>query len=346
MDTMEQLISQVEAANQGAEEEMQPVEGAPDPKPEDDVDPNINDEAEDDLEGSDGEDDEGGDDEADEGDEPEGGKRRRSKPAKDRIAELTAFGREQERRANELEERLKKLESAKETAPEPEPVEPTAPNPDDFEYGESDPAYLEARQDYKLDLRDYKAALADREVRKEAAERQSQDDQVAAVRERFQQGVMKAQADGRAKYNDFDAKVEAASSRPLPALAGVAISVSPVGGDLIYRLATDAEATAKLAALADKPQNLAAAIGALEAEYTEDDTDLDMSDQIDMARLVGRLQARQRGVKLRNEVVVDPTDAPEPPKKRIKGSAGGKEVSPDTEDTKAFMRVYGKGVGL
>lgn len=252
------------------------------------------------------------------------GKRRRSKPASQRIAELTARLRETER---ELEAtRSGKAEPAKDEAP-------ARPNPDDYELLESDPAYIEALTDWKIDQR---------ERAKAAAQEQSQSQQ--AVVDKITNGVVKAEAQAKAKYEDYDAKlaeaVDARGGEPLHPLVSVAVSISPAGGDILYRLATDEKASSRLEKLANggNANAFALAVGELEAEYLgdHDDSDIDLNDALDMARMMGRMRARLKGVKAPTKVAV--TNAPTPPQQRARGGSGQFTVDGATTDFAAFER--------
>ena len=252
--------------------------------------------------------------------------KRRSKPASQRIAELTAKLREAERKLQAVGE------------PAAEATELVKPNPEDFEYGEADPAYIDKLTDYKLEKRD-----------RDRAEKDGERQQLQAMQDRIETGVAKAQAEAQDKYPDFDAKiaeaVEARAGEPLPPLLTIGIGVSPVGGDIIYRLATDEAASERLETLAKggakTARQMAMALGELEGEYLEDtsDADLDMSDDLDMARMMGRLRARASGKKAAAPVKANNiTEAPEPPKHRIRGGAGRFEVGADTTDFAAFEK--------
>lgn len=262
--------------------------------------------------------------EGEEGGEAEEGHKRRSKPAGQRIAELTAKLRQAER---DLEAARGK--PAEEVIAKPDPAE--------FEFGEADPAYIEKLTDWKIETREAEKAKA------EGVQREQQ-----AMVDRIQTGIATAEETAKAKYDDFDARVaeavEARAGEPLPPVLSIALGVSPVGGDLIYRLATDEAMSEKLEKLAKGgPQSmnaLAMAMGELEGEYIEgsDDSDLDMSDNLDMARMMGRMRARLAGKSAPAKPVVTTTEAPEPPQHRVRGGAGKFEVGADTTDFAAFER--------
>lgn len=270
-------------------------------------------------------------------DEEEESKKGRSKPADKRIADLTAKLREAERREAAANERLKALQ----TGEKKEAEAPVKPNPDDFEYGESDPAYIDKLTDYKLELRDH-----------ERSKKDAENNEQQAMIQRFETGIAKAEIAAQAKYEDFDQKItEAVANRggePLPPLLTVGVSVSPVGGDILYRLATDEAVSTRMENLAKQggrgANALAMELGKLEGEYldNDDDGDLDMSDPMDMARMMGRMRARLNRPVKEDKPTVRTTQAPEPPKQRARGSSGKFEVDGTTTDFLAFEKQANK----
>jgi len=277
--------------------------------------------------------DEEGDDHGDEEQGDDQPKKRRSKPASERIAEVTAKWREAERRIQELEAKATGVDAA------PEPVKP---DPESFEFGEADPDYLDALTDYKLEVKE-------REKAKETAVVE----QRQAAFQRVNEGIVQAEQSAKAKYDDFDARIaEAAEARagvPLPPMLTMGIGLSPVGGDIIYRLATDDAAADKMEQVAQVGgPAFAIALGELEGEYMDDesDSDLDLSDQIDMVRKLGRMNARLRSLRSPSAATPKPvtvTNAPEPPKQRMRGGSGQFGVSPDTTDFAAFEKLASAG---
>lgn len=351
-DTLQAQIEAIEAANAGEASELEPGAGEQDTNVNDEAE-NADNEADNSDEAIAGPEDEGSDDDNgeapdgdDEGDEAEEGsdeepKRRRSKPASARIAELTAKLREAERRAERLEAEQREQQDTEQAEA------PTAPNAADFEYGESDPKFIDAMTDYKIAKRDHERAVSEGESRKQAREAERRQ----AMQEQFAARLEKAEAEAQAKYPDFDEKIAAASAargnQPLPPVVSVGVATSPVAGDVVYRLATDNAASDRIEAAAGRsPHAVALAIGELEAEYLEadDDGDLNPADPLDMARMNGRLRGRLMGKKPA-QPEVRPTEAPEPPAKRAKGGAGRAKVGVDTDDMKAFMREFGKDLG-
>lgn len=272
--------------------------------------------------------------------------KRRSKPASQRIAEERWRRGEAERERDELRARIATLEGKPaETVTEP----PVEPDPADFEFGAADPEYTKALIKHSTETEAHKRSEAEAERSKADAAVNEQ----RAMQQRVHEGVQKAETDAKAKYEDFDARIEAAvearGGEPLPPVLTVALGVSPVGGDLIYRLATDDAVSEKLEKLAKGgPQAmnaLALAMGELEGEYIDgtDDSDLDTSDPLDMQRMLGRMRARLAGKGVKAKPVVKPTEAPEPPEHRARGGAGRFEVAGDTKDFAAFeAKVMGR----
>lgn len=313
-----------------AKEEAVKEEEAPDAeKQEEAAAPETSEEQEDAPDAPDDEEEEVAEDEEEDG----GRKRRRSKPLTARLAEERWKRGEAER---ELEELRSKLSAQKDEAPKPE-----KPNPDDFEYGESDPEYIDKLTDYKIEVRD---------AEKEAKKTEQQDEQRTQQQmfEKINTGVALAEEKAKAKYDDFDEKiaeaVKARDGEALPPLLTIGIGISPVGGDIIYRLATDEAASERLEKLAmggaKTANQMAMALGELEGEYMDDDgdDDLDMTDQMDMSRMMGRMRARMKGPKVETPKIKT-SNAPEPPKQRARGGSGQLGVSPDTTDFAAFEKL-------
>lgn len=256
-------------------------------------------------------------------------RKRRSKPAHLRIAEERAKRGEVERERDALRAQL----AAKDGPAKQEAAD--RPDPEQFEFGEADPAYIDALTDWKIDSREASRV----KLTQANADRQQFVD-------RINTGVSGAETTGKAKYADFDAKIEAAvearGGDPLPPLLTVGIGLSPVGADIIYRLATDDAASARLEKLANggegTQRSMAMALGELEGEYMPDgdDADLDIDDTLDMARMVGRMRARMKGSA---RPVVRQTNAPEPPEQRARGGSGRFAVGADTSDFAAFEKM-------
>jgi hypothetical protein len=260
-------------------------------------------------------------------------KKTRSRPWQKRVDILTARAHDAERRAAEAEARLatggEKVAEAK------------APDPNDakYEFGAADPDYIKDAALFEV-----RRELA--KERDEGAKGNAEQAAKAEVVAKIDAGMAKVEATGAEKYDDFEEKiaaaVEARGGESLPPLLGIAITVSPVGADIAYRLATDEAASDRIERLAKTdPLKAAQAFGELEGEFTDDDDDLNLADQLDMARALGRMRARVKG----NGVAVERkmTKAPKPAEHRARGGQGQFEVSDDTDDFKAFeTKIMGR----
>lgn len=287
------------------------------------------------------------------------GKRGRSKPLTKRLSEETQRRREAEDRATDLANRIAALEANSKPAGDAGgKTELVEPKPDDFEFAEADPDYQAAHNKWLIEK-----TLADRDEQhtKQTEEARFKTEFATKLNTRLAEQEQRA----KAKYDDFDERIAEAVqlNGPLSPMTSLGIAVSPVGGDLAYRLATDDDASDRLERLAKagpaSANAFALALGELEGEYIEgtDDSDLDMSDQLDMARMMGRMRARLAGGGRTNGSGGDGdgdgngngnvrfTQAPEPPSKRVNGSSSRTPVAPDTEDTKAFWRDHAGDLG-
>lgn len=260
-----------------------------------------------------------------EGDKPEKG---RSKPAHERIAEITKARREAERERDELRQRIEALESGK--APEQskpqasealKAIEAAQPDPNDpkYEFGEADPQYLADLTDWKVDVRLAKrdAELAEKQEKAEQEQRQAAMQKVASNLDTSWQEKAKA---GAEKYDDFNEVVlegAAAEAWPCPPLVAIGIASSDQGADIAYHLAknpTEAEELAKLS----------------------------VTDPMEAARRFGRLEARFE-TPAANTNARRVTNAPEPPKHTARGAGGKFEVDGSTTDFAAFERKANAG---
>lgn len=271
--------------------------------------------------------------EDEQGDEPKDEKRR-GKPAHQRIAELTAKMREAERRAEEAEAKIKP--ATEETA------ELVEPDPAKYEFGEADPKYLKDMARYEV-----KKELADERQRETDKAKEAKDAEFTAGLDR--QWAEKA-TKAVEKYPDFAEKVletAAAGDWPCPPLMAAAISVSDVGTDVAYHLATNPkEAEAIAAQLAVDPMRAAEQFGFIEGGFMDKAPESPGANAhpIDMAIHAGRLRAFLS--KQDKPAAVTSTNAPEPPAHRVKGGNGQYKSSPDTDDLAAFERDHGKELGI
>lgn len=249
-----------------------------------------------------------GTDEAPEGD-PDASdedKRRRSKPAHVRIAELTAKLRQAERdlAANQAPKPVEQM------APVPGLVEPD-PNSDAYEFGEADPKYLRDLAKYEV-----KKELAEERQLNEAQQQRQQMTQVATTLD--DQWKAKAEA-ATEKYPDYAETVletAAAGEWPCPPILAMAISASDQGSDIAYHLATNRKEAEELAGLAQ-------------------------SDPFEAVRRFGRLEARFEAKTNDTQAVERKvTKAPEPPTQRARGGSGQFTVADDTDDLDAFSNKF------
>jgi len=256
-----------------------------------------------------------------------------------RIDILTARLREAERERDELKA---KAVTPKDEPPTLEAVMAKEPKPEDFEFGTADPAYLEARQDWKLDLRDAQRG----EQSKKAAEENSKAQETQAIVAKLNDGVQAIEKAGAEKYDDFEDAISSAIEErggvPINPIASIASTVSPVGADILYHLAKNPDVAEKLDKAAS-PNQVAILIGEIEGQYLDgdEDVDLDPSDPLDMARMLGRERSRRKG--LTKPTPVKLTKAPKQPERQARGSTGQFEVSDDTDDFAAFERKYSRG---
>lgn len=283
---------------------------------------------------------------------------KRDKSLKSRFKELTDRVKTAEAEVARLRD-VQKPAKAEGDAPQA----PQRPDPAAFEYGPADPAYQKAFEDYQDKIVDFKLEqrLATERTNADAAAQQK------AVRDRVQAGLNLAEAEGKERYADFDAKIsEAVTARqgkPMPAVVTIAIGASPVGADVLYSLAASPEASQKLERMVDAGdmQGAALAFGELEGVHTDDDSDLVLSDPLDMMRLNGRMKSRMAAARAGKQPKAHPADdeagegddppvqpkpvnvtkAPEPPPQRARGSGGRMKASADTKDIDAFMRDFG-----
>lgn len=177
--------------------------------------------------------------------EPE---RPKGKSVQERIDEITAARREAEREAEYW--RTKALETAK---PQEQPTEPSAPDPNDYEGGEYDPAYLDARLEYKLEQR-------------LAVERQTYQTQSAIAS--LEQGYAERVAKVKEEIPDYDEVVTQSAKAgkwPCPPLVALAAKESPVGPKILHHLATNRDEAIALSNLS--PIEQAMAFGRLSAKF-------------------------------------------------------------------------------
>jgi hypothetical protein len=252
----------------------------------------------------------------------EGDGKPKPKSVEERIGELTAAQRETER---QLAERDRDLEywrgRAEGTINEDgSPVNPPAdertipgddpdrPNPEDYQYGETDAAFIR-------DLARYEARAAYAEERQNAQVQE----QLQDVENKHSKRVTTA----KERYADYD-EVVVKGADPDPAtgeakwacspLMALGIKTSDFGPDIAYDLATNPEESVRIASLS--PLEQAKEFGRLEYK----------------AELAAKADGRLSGEAAPTKKV---TNAPEPPP-RARGAGGRYDAADDTDDFAAF----------
>lgn len=237
---------------------------------------------------------------------------KKKQTAQERIDEVTRARREAEREAkywrDVAEGRIKPAASGAEQRPE----EAKAPNPDDFDLGETDPAYI-------------KAVIA-HEVKKgvDAAKQGMAQDLHVQAEERAWEARQDA---ARSDFADYDQVVnstdaEGAPKWPCSMDMAAAIRTSDAGGYLAYHLASNPEEARRISAL--DPHSQVRELGKLEAK-------------LEAAR-APKADPEQPKPKTA-------TSAPKPPENQARGAGGRFEVAPDTDDFAAFEAQYGSKFG-
>lgn len=138
-----------------------------------------------------------------------------------------------------------------------EPEASKRPDPNDYDYGDSDPAYWEALTDWKAEQK-IDAKL------KEFSESQSINQQARELDRTYATNVAAA----REEFPDYDEKVTRAGQRgewPCPKEVAGLIKSSPVGPKVAYHLATNLDDAQALANL--PPIQQAAAFGMIAAQF-------------------------------------------------------------------------------
>lgn len=279
-----------------------------------------------------------GGEEAPKVEEDDGESKTRSRHPSQRIAHYRWQAGEAERERDEALARLAAIETK--PAPAESAPDPNARNDDGsdkYEFGEADPLFIKdmARFEVRQTLKEERAK--DAEQGKKTAEQQE-------ISGKLNEGMAAIEKAGPEKYTDFEDKiteaVEARGGEPLHPMVSIGIAVSPAGADIAYRLATNEAVAANLEKLAQtNPHAAAMAFGELEAEFVDNDSDLNLADPLDMARKIGRQDARIAGKGKASAVERKVTNAPEPAEHRSRGANGQFETRADTPDFPSFERM-------
>lgn len=246
-----------------------------------------------------------GEESADEGDEPEA--KPRGKSVQDRIDEITAARRAAEREADdarrEASDMRRRLEELERRFPKEETQkapENEAPKAADYDLGDLDPKYIADLIDWKAEQ---KLAARFEELRTLSAQEQ----EATSMAQGYQSRVAAAGE----KYPDFDDVVTQSAARgewPCTETMGLTILNSEVGPDLAYHFATNKAEAVRIAGL----------------------------HPMDQAREIGRLEAKLSTPKAPEP---KPTNAPEPPKNRLRGAGGQYATSSDAAYEKALREM-------
>lgn len=272
--------------------------------------------------------------------EPEEGKKRH-KTAKQRIDELTASRRAAERERDDARAQQAELErriAALEGGHKPDVEAPKAPDPNEYEFGEADPKYLDALTDYKVETK-----LAERD--KASGEKQTEEQRKARAKEvgdKLDADWKTMQERGAEKHEDFAEKVNSLKiEQPILALA---IQASPVGDEAAYHLASNPHEAELLQARIAAGDVLGAAemFGQIEGERMDEAPVRPTNgNPLDIALYAGRLKAfNAKESRPKGKLA---TDAPEPPKERVRGSTG--QYEPDWGAEGADLNALGKLLG-
>ena len=226
----------------------------------------------------------------------------------ERIDELTAEARYQEREA----EKWRKIATDAGAAPDADgagPVIPEEPDPEQYPYGEHDAEYIrsKAKYDAKIEMLEEQAVAT-----------------LRAETSLLEAKWSKTQAAALERYPDFKEKVVDSSDKwPCSLVMAFGIKDSEVGADVAYEMATNVDEAARISKLS--PLEQAREFGRIEQRH------LDKA-----ARRVRKAEQGANDDKPKPKVV---TKAPEPPRRRVGGGGGSAETSADTDDFAAFERM-------
>jgi hypothetical protein len=261
-----------------------------------------------------------------EAEEPKETPKPKKQTFQDRINELTAKARNEERRAAELEKRLADLEArnTEETKPEPKPLRQTlpedAPSPDAldedgepiYKLGEFDPQFIRDLTKFTI-AQETKAAKEAAQLEAEQAQIKAQQEELVSSWASKVEETEKELPDLREKLN----QVESAFSGIDPGYGeylAATIMGCDYGPQIMYYLSQNIGEAQKI--VASGPAAATLSIGRLDAKFT-------------------KAPAEKRNTK-------KVSDAPEPPASRSRGSSGSFSVPADTDDLDAFERAFFK----
>lgn len=172
----------------------------------------------------------------------------KGKSVQERIDEITAARREAEREAEYW--RSKALDKQPEKQAEPQAEANAKPDPMQFEFGEADPAYIEALTDWKVETK-----LAGYQ------QRQSAESAIQQLESKYSERL----AAVKEELPDYDEVVTKSAARgewPCPPLVALAIKESDVGPKVAHHLATNRDEAIAISHMS--PIEQAVAFGRLE----------------------------------------------------------------------------------
>jgi|SRR4249919_124432 len=199
---------------------------------------------------------ENGTGEGDEETEAEAETQRKKNPVQERIDTMYAKQKEAEKLADYWRGVAEGRSKPAEEAGEQQPDANERPDPTQYEFGEADPAYIEALTDWKVDTR--LAALEQKQGQRTAEQQlnQAYAQHVAAVKE---------------ELPDYDEKVTRTLGQwPCPKEVAELIKKSPVGPKVAYHLATNLDDAIAIEAMS--PIDRAAAFGMIAAHIANQPT--------------------------------------------------------------------------
>jgi len=212
--------------------------------------------------------------------------------AKERIAQLVKRAKDAELAAFEAE---MKLHAARQQPAPAEPEPPKKPDPEAFKYGEVDPDYLDAVVEYKVALREI-------ELRKDAAKAQERAEQ-EALNAKYGKRLAEVMEQGKKRFPDFETVVLGTS---YDALLARMVLDSENAVDIAYHLSNNVSELRKV-------------------------TQMDYAER---ARYIGRLEGKLSAA----SAVRKKTKAPDPLGTNKTKSAETGKYGPDNQDD--FDKVF------
>ena len=238
--------------------------------------------------------------------------------ARERIEQLNAKYREEERARQEVERQLEALKAEREKLPAADTAqqEPKGPTPDDlnadgsakYELGEFDPKFVSDLADFRFEQKI--------KVYEEERAKKERDEMLTAAENELKQEWQNRLVEVEKEIPDI--RVKAASLEPIfssidPTVGEyLAMTIMSLdnGPEVLAYLADNTDEAKKI--VSSTPQSATIALGRLDA--------------------LVKAPAKAPSKKL--------TEAPSPPPQHTRGSGGRFEVAPDTDDLEAFEKLF------